>query len=446
MSPKQLGVRLQRLGVAPGAKLLIAVSGGADSLALLDLCCRLRASYPLSVAAVHVNHQLRAASAAEAVVVTRLCEQLAVPLTVKTWPQAAHPKHGLEAAARHFRYQAFATVARENQATAVLTAHHQDDQAETVLFRLFRSGAAMSAAGIAPRSYQDGLLYLRPLLDVPRAALREYATMRQLPVQEDASNQDVQFSRNFLRHRVLPGIRARFPQVTAHLARFAREQQGVLALAEVTIRTQLDRLGPDDRSFQTAVLADLPDEARALVIHAAVKRVVADATVRQLDAVVQACYQPDGEQRTIILGNNWQADIRAGQVQLRQGPRETSTPRVTPVNLQLGESLDWADGTYALMKAVPPGWQLLTGIPATQVTLRTREAGDWVLLPHDVRQKLRRLLINAHFPATQRATLRLACVQSQVLWIADSPLNHLLKPVATDKIKANLIFKPRTER
>lgn len=445
LSPKQLKTRLDALGVTAGDHLLIAVSGGADSLALLDLCVRLRATYPLTVSAVHVNHALRPESAREADAVRAYCETVAVPLEIVTWPVSDHPATGIEAAARRFRYATFAAVASRVGATAVLTAHHQDDQAETVLFRLLRSGAAASAAGIAARSTRAGVTYLRPLLGVPRAELRAYAAQRALPVQEDASNADTQYSRNFLRHRVLPVIRSRFPRGAEHLARFAVEQQGMLALAAQATTQALTQLGDDPQVIDLGRITVQDAAARRLILQAALARVVPDVTAKQVAMVWQAVTAADGETRTVTLGGGWRASVHSGQIKLGRGPIAQALPPPT-VTLELGERTVLPEGTYALQADVPAGWQRLAAVPEATVTLRGRMAGDWVLLHHDVRQKLRRFFINQQVPQSQRASLRLACTGARVWWLADSDLTHLLKPESTDKIKANLIFKPTTER
>jgi len=210
---------LQRLVAlnTPGRRWTLALSGGVDSVVLLDLLLQLRGSLNFSISAIHVNHQISPHAAAWADFCTALCTKHAVPIQVKKVQVARRSKLGLEAAARAARYQAFA----ELDTDLLLLAHHLDDQAETLLLNLLRGTGVRGAAGM-PAVREEGCALARPLIDVPRATLMAYAKQHRLFWIEDESNDDTAFTRNYLRHDVLPLIESRFPAYRQTLARAAQ--------------------------------------------------------------------------------------------------------------------------------------------------------------------------------------------------------------------------------
>ncbi|WP_374327398.1 tRNA lysidine(34) synthetase TilS [Azonexus sp.] len=219
--------------IAPGATVHLGLSGGRDSIVLLDLLSRL----PLAgrLAAIHVNHGLSPRGDAWADFCRGVCARLGVPLTVVPVVVDLAAGQGLEAAARAARYAAFAACA--GAGGTLLLAQHRGDQAETVLFNLLRGSGVAGAAGMRDERDGHGLRLLRPLLGTARAEIDAYAQARGLAWIDDESNDDTQLSRNFLRHRILPELNARFPGAEAALARaaghFAEAAELLDALAEV---------------------------------------------------------------------------------------------------------------------------------------------------------------------------------------------------------------------
>lgn len=205
----------------PGCRILCAVSGGSDSVAMLLLLRELEADGILTVAGVaHLHHQLRGVEADED---ERFCAALAAATGVPFIAERADvpalakaERRSIEDAARAARYAFFERAANVCAAAVVATAHTRDDQAETFLLRLLRGAGTRGLAGIRPRSGR----VIRPVLDVDRAALRGYLTERDQGFREDASNADVSIPRNRVRHELLPLLRSRFsPRITDVLAR-----------------------------------------------------------------------------------------------------------------------------------------------------------------------------------------------------------------------------------
>ena len=216
----------------------IAFSGGLDSTVLLHLLANLAKAESLpALSAIHVHHGLQASADAWPAHCQDVCDELSVPLQVQR--VQVQPGASVERAARDARYAAFSAATQAND--VLLTGQHRDDQAETLLFRLLRGAGVRGLSGMpATRALGQGSL-VRPLLDITRAELEAYARDHGLRWVEDPSNQDRQFSRNYLRHQVMPLLTGRWPQAHASMARSAahlREAQGLLdELAQIDLAT-----------------------------------------------------------------------------------------------------------------------------------------------------------------------------------------------------------------
>ena len=209
--------RLAPLVGSVGVKsdLLLAFRGGLDSTVLLHVWAGLARRFSFPLWARHVHHGLSDYADAWSEHCRLTCEALSVPLEVLRVEVRRDDPAGLEAAARRARYQAL----RTDWASWILLAHHTDDQAETLLFRLARGAGVRGAACMREIDPEQRLV--RPLLAETRACLEEYARTHGLNWVEDDSNPDERFSRNYLRHQVLMPLRKRYPAVASNLARSA---------------------------------------------------------------------------------------------------------------------------------------------------------------------------------------------------------------------------------
>ena len=215
--------------------LVVAYSGGLDSSVLLHALQALRAIRNFQLSAIHVHHGLSRHADDWAAHCVRVCEAWHVPLQVVR-VQVNPDGRGLEAAARVARYAAYAAL----QADAILLAHHQDDQAETVVLQAMRGGSLRGLSAMpATRRSEAGAPLLRPWLGVRRAELLNYARVSKLDWIEDDSNANESFRRNAVRRRVMPELQAVFPDVTGVLCRgaayFAESADLLDALAEIDL-------------------------------------------------------------------------------------------------------------------------------------------------------------------------------------------------------------------
>jgi tRNA(Ile)-lysidine synthase len=199
---ERLDRHLRSTGLLPrGSGVTVALSGGLDSVALLSLLVGLAERWRWRLSAAHFDHRMRQGSAAEAEWVAALCKERGVPCRIGR--ASVVPSN--EAEARDLRYDFLERARAELEADWVATAHHADDQAETVMFRLLRGSGLTGLAGIRPRRARR---VVRPLLPFWRAEVEEYARAHGLPYLDDPSNLDLRIERNRLRHVVIPGLEA----------------------------------------------------------------------------------------------------------------------------------------------------------------------------------------------------------------------------------------------
>ena len=347
------------------APMLVGVSGGADSVALLRSLLRVGASPVVA----HLDHMLRPESADDARWVAALCLELGVPCVIERAPVAqVAVQRGwtVEEAARRLRYAFLTRTARAHDLKLILTAHTQTDQAETLLWQLLRGEAVLS--GIAP---QRGPLH-RPWLNISRAQILTALRGWNQPWREDASNADTAYTRNWLRHEVLPLLRSRFPGLDERLARLAHFQAEDNAALEAASRftAHMPLRGQSPALLRRWARREL--QAAGLPFHAA-----------HLQALSGA----------LAAGQTHHLTLPAG--------RQIS---VTNGRLHLAEQ-HWPLPDFA----APPGW-----------TLRHRQAGDRMRLSGGER-KLSDVLTDLKVPRRERERVWLLAEEHQVRWLGTSP-------------------------
>ena len=256
----------QSLQMLAGSQVLVGLSGGLDSTVLLHVLATDASVRPAGLRAIHIHHGLHADADSWEQHCLRLCERLGVVLAIERVQVAHDSGKGPEASAREARYHAFQRHLRDGE--QLVLAHHQDDQAETVLLRLLRASGSSGLAAMRPvRSFGRGSL-LRPLLDVTRADLLGYAQAKGLDWMEDSSNLDEGMDRNFLRHRVLPTLRERWPHANAALARSATLLAEDAQLLGEEARKRLHQVrGPEATTLQVNALRELDRPWRSRVLR-----------------------------------------------------------------------------------------------------------------------------------------------------------------------------------
>ncbi len=226
-------------------RICVALSGGSDSVALCHFLLANREKYSFSLSAVNCEHGIRGEeSVNDSLFVKSFCESLNIPLfffSENCIEKAKREKISLETAARNFRYRAFDKILKEGKADVIATAHHANDNAETVLFNLARGSALSGLKGISDR---EG--FVRPLINVTKGEIEEYIKENSLPYVTDLTNFSEDYTRNFFRLNVLPQIEKAVPSAIKNIARFSEiakeDDEFLYSLAKELIREEEDQI------------------------------------------------------------------------------------------------------------------------------------------------------------------------------------------------------------
>ena len=412
--------------IPPQGRVLAAVSGGADSVALLRLLHQLSLSYPLHLEVAHLDHSLRSDSAADAAFVAQLCAQLDLPLTSIRRDLAAIIKDeggNLEEVAREQRRAFLTETAQQHNCDLIALGHHLDDQAETVLQRLLRGAGTTGLGGMR---LNDGL-FVRPLLSFSRADLREYLQGLGQGWREDASNDDLCFTRNRIRHELLPLLATFNPKISDQLSNLSGQMQqdddfwATLAQAELP---RCAEFADDGCTLDRNYLAALAPALARRVLREAISGVRGDLRGISFGHIDDAlCLITDGPpQGELDLPGLWLA-CRYDKVLLRCEPPQ-------PV-AAFALEIDGA-GVYPL----PGGRQLVVtveGQPGAEtsqqvefamcalsfpLTVRTPRLGER-LRPSGMsgRKKLQDIFVDAKIPREQRQSALLLLHAEEPLWV-----------------------------
>ena len=318
-----------------GGTLVVGLSGGADSVALLDALTSLRRRRGFRVVAAHLDHGLREGSADDAAFCAELCQRLDVPLRAgraDVRARAARERGGLEQAARRERYAFLRRVEEEEAAVAVAVAHTRDDQAETLLLRLLRGAGATGLAGMRPRNGD----VVRPLLAVSRQEVLAHLRERGLAWREDPSNADTAHRRNRVRHELIPYLEERFnPGIRAALARtasvLADEAAYVRAEAEALL-ARIVRAEGGALLLRRAPLAEAPSAVARAAIRLALLRAggLAQVGALHVDQVLRLARAKAPSGRRLPLPGGREArftrdDVRI-EVHTGRGTKAVSSP------------------------------------------------------------------------------------------------------------------------
>jgi tRNA(Ile)-lysidine synthase len=398
----------------PGASLLVAVSGGPDSVALLHALTCLRDDLALTLAVGHVHHGLRAEADRDAAFVRGLAARLDCPVAVEAVQVPQRPDGSPETAARAARYAALARLARAAGASRIVTAHTADDQAETVLMRLLQGAGPRGLAGIPARR---GAV-VRPLLEVDRAAVLAHLAAHGLPWVQDATNLDTKILRNRIRHELLPLLGAQgwpgFPAALRRTAAASRELSEALDALLAPRVAALMRPGPGGLVLDLAPLCELPPGALkaalrlALVDLAPAPELRAGLRAGHFRALAALADAPVGARVRLPAG----LGVERGRDALwvtRGAPADDSLPLAVPGETRLpafGGRLV-VERTLLALEAPPPDpagevWLDAGALPGP-LRVRPRRPGDRLVpFGHDRPVRVARLLAATGAPPSVR--------------------------------------------
>ncbi|HEY7510603.1 MAG TPA: tRNA lysidine(34) synthetase TilS [Vicinamibacteria bacterium] len=428
------GALSRSAGLTAGQTVVVALSGGPDSVALLDALTRLAPARSLRVVAAHLDHGLRPGSRADAAFCRGLCRRLGVPLrTARTdvRGRAEREGGGLEEAARVERYAFLRRVKDAAGARAIALAHTRDDQAETFLLRLLRGSGRVGLACMRERS---GDLF-RPLLGVGRADVLAHLRERGLEWVEDPTNADTTLLRNRVRAELLPYLERRFnPSLREALARAAAvmaDEADVLDALAADLRQSARTATEGTVALSRRTLAAAPRAIARLALRQALGEAggLRGVTAVHVERLLALIASPRASGRSLALPGGRAAVVHFDE--LRMGP--AVRPAAIPFALELpvpgrvtlpgGRTLEARPvrGPAPARPADPA--EVVLRVPAGTLLARTRRPGDRVRLGRR-EVSLKRYLMDRRVPAAERPTLPLVASGSRVLWVP----GHLPEP------------------
>lgn len=423
MKPSLLTPQVTVPLIPDGASVLCALSGGADSVCLLHLLAQRQ---DITLSAAHFNHCLRGdGSDGDEAFVRALCDRLGIPLTVGRGDvNAFSEENGLsvEEAARVLRYRFLEETAERSGCDLIATAHNAEDNAETVLWNLIRGTGLTGLGGIPP---QRGKL-VRPLLSVSRQDISAYLTQNELPHREDPTNAETVYTRNRLRHQVLPLLRELNPKAVEHIGQTAarlRELDDTLEQALTPYRAAAEREN-GQLSFPVPLLEELSPPLRGkLFLSLADELGVGrkDMGAVHLEAIG-------------ALTEGGELHLPHGLTVFREYDRLIFTtlpppPPIAAFSPQRGENA-----------VVGTDWTVyLEGEPWDGLTIRARQLGDELTLPNGHTRSLKRLLIDRKIPRRERERIPVVVDRDGILAVAGigtnptHPRREAIKIIQTER-------------
>ena len=453
--------------IAEGDHLLVAISGGPDSVALLSVLATLAPSKRLTLSALHLNYGLRGDESDEdARFVTHLCAEMEIPLICERVDVSRASGTGtglsLQARARDARYAALRRAAAALGASKIALGHTADDQAETLLMRMLRGSGAAGLAGIRP--LRDAV-YVRPLLDVSRAEILAYLDAKGLPFRTDSSNAKPVYLRNRIRHELLPLLKRYNPAVVSALTRQAdilRDEDACLdGWAAGWIARHV--LAAEDRSLAVprSALLEQPVALQRRIIRRVMQRVTGGPhgpAFGAADAVLQKVVRGRSGSSLAVRGARVLRDyqhvrfVPARHASRRQGDR--SWGRAVSVRVTIPSTVVWPPTGQSLRlrfagaeEEQRPAGRDVARFDADRFThrleVRSWQAGD-VFHPHGMagrRKKLQDYFSDSKLSRGRRAEVPLLVAPEGILWVVGHRTDHRFRvtPSTTRVVTAELV-------
>lgn len=422
---------------ARGDLVVVAVSTGVDSMALLDLLQNLPADLRPRLLVAHVNHELRAQSTVEEAYLREYCHQHDLPLVVAHWSVADHPAHGVENAARRFRYAFFKQLMHQRGATVVVTAHHANDLAETMLMKLTRGGRLDQLVGIRDQRPLGTGRLIRPLLVFTKDELYHYARQRGLKWYEDQTNQELTVTRNRYRHRIVPALEEENPRLLDHLLDYRDQLNDLLKWRDQELNRLLDTIqeGP---CLDLPALLCLPKFQQEAVL----RRWLEGAGAPNLKAalVTQLCSalaNPQKPQDRLTLPSGWILVKDYDSCWLENNDKFPDQGQKGIVDMvKLGQQYPIDDHRHLMVTTTPDqfgtaDWVTEMWLDPQQLplTLRPWQPGDRLRLKGGGHQPVRRVLIDQKVPtAARERQLVLVDAEGTVVWLVDRKWSWFDRP------------------
>ena len=421
--------------IEAGSQVIVGISGGGDSVCLLFLLSRYQKKNFFHLQGVHVNHGIRGQEALRDQEYAReLCERLGVPFTVYTYSVpdiAGREKRSLEETGRMVRRRAFAQKAAElGGKTVVALAHHENDNAETVLHNLIRGTKVAGLGGIRPvQRSEEGISYIRPLLKVTREEIEAYLKQQQIPWMTDSSNEEIVYTRNRIRHKILPEMEKINPRAVSHITQAA---DTFLAIEEY-LRGQADRLYREyvekkENGYWIQKELFLEKELmQSYVIRMVLEQVAGkkqDLTAAHVEGILSLGRGRTGTSVSLLGG------VLASQVYGNLLIRVPAAGKLPLKELEF-EVFPWEN--QQIPEKTYTKWFDYDKIKSS-LEIRHRKPGDFLTVTEaGGKKKLKDYMIDCKIPREERENLTLLADAGHILWIVGYRISQYYKVTSQTK-------------
>ncbi|WP_214541995.1 tRNA lysidine(34) synthetase TilS [Staphylococcus pseudintermedius] len=381
--------------------IVVAVSTGIDSMVLLHQLLHDETLTYRQLTCLHVHHGLREASEQEATFIQHYCEQHDIPFYMKRLDLSDVVAEGrsIQNDAREMRYQWFDTMMHQLDADGLLTAHHEDDQVETIFYRLFTGKSTRSSLGMSTIEARNGYRLYRPLLNTSKHVIRAYQQQHDVPYFEDTSNASNTYVRNDIRNRILPQIDENAQLKSQQLLKLKAWYDEAFMLMQHEVDNFIERfVTTNAHSFTVSRYA-----FNALTYH--VKILTLDTLLHQFEDTVTISERAYADwlqklagpvaQTQLMHTNQWHADIVYDKLVI-MAPMQKSLDTYT---IQVTEAGTYRFGCYDVQITD------MTDLPGSKLCIRSRQPGDRIARHDGHHKKVSRLMIDAKVPAYLRAQI-----------------------------------------
>ncbi|MCH4010156.1 tRNA lysidine(34) synthetase TilS [Companilactobacillus sp.] len=396
-------------------RVLIAVSGGIDSMVLTDILLRIWNKADLAV--VNVDHDLRPESRSEVEFVQQYCQKQSIAFYTAKWNHDSDGL-GMEAAAREFRYNFFQRIMQEQNFDTLLTAHHANDLSENVLMKLIRSGNVYEVTSLKKRrDFSVGQL-LRPLLEYSKSELREYSDERQLKHIQDETNFENITMRNRLRNDIFPQLQKENGQLLKHFNLFESQLNALIKLADTQFSQIEDAMQlqyqPDQLSGELIPLSQLDDSQQTLFwgrmfTNKFPKLSISNRQIQQIITIVTG-QKPNTE---VNLENGWNFERAYTKFYLKKIQQYSGFD----LPVEIGKEYRVNGRIFKLEPATADTATIAFSHRPKQIVLRTRKNGDKLLINNSKHQKLSKRFINEKIPEDKRRNLPILIFDNEIVWV-----------------------------
>ena len=426
---------------------LLAVSGGVDSMVLLESFFQLKKKIEtIRFSVVHIHHHLRKESDEEEEMVRKFCGERNISLEVYHWKQGIEQTAGIEEKARKFRYQKLEDSMKKNNARYVVVAHHADDQAETVLMKLTRGSTLEGIAGMKPiRSFSEGYL-IRPFLTVDKKDLYDYASIHQIPYREDTSNQSLEYTRNRFRQEIIPLFKQENTQFNQKIQVFTQtlqeQQEVILTIANLWMEQELVELR-NGWSWNRENYIKQPVGLQKVILVELSKKLGGLLSAKNVFDIQEAIIS-DTSQMSLNLPNGWIFQKRYHQLLIiKEESKEIPYQEIRVEEFQSSDIV--LSENESISFTAQQGWEMFVSKEDFPLIIRRRKPDDRFLLKENQHQSIRRFCINQKIPKEEREKLWIVENSSKeiIAILGFRKTQSLSKRKETDRIR--IVYRKKEE-